>query len=228
MEFPAHLAALQLADSAFPSGLYTLSHGLEGYTQAGAIDAATLPDLLADLLHGSAGPADASAFALAHRAAGAGDWDRLAAIDRRLHAVLLIREVRTASIRTGRQLLDVSGHAFGLPELDPLRKMLRDKRIHGMQPVISGAVHAALGVPARAAVAGGLYALAAGFVGAAVRLRVVDHLRAQAVLFGAGPVIAEVTERALTAEIDDIGGFAPMLEVYSARHERSGARLFVT
>ena len=28
--------ALQLTDSAFPSGLYTLSHGLEGYAQAGA------------------------------------------------------------------------------------------------------------------------------------------------------------------------------------------------
>ncbi|MGW4815246.1 urease accessory protein, partial [Kitasatospora cineracea] len=33
----ALLVSLQLTDSAFPSGFYTLSHGLEGYAQAKAV-----------------------------------------------------------------------------------------------------------------------------------------------------------------------------------------------
>ncbi len=64
----ALLVTLQLTDSAFPAGFYTLSHGLEGYAQTGSVTPATLPDLLADLLRHSVGPADATALALAHNA----------------------------------------------------------------------------------------------------------------------------------------------------------------
>ncbi|MGW2196805.1 urease accessory protein UreF, partial [Streptosporangium sp. NPDC001682] len=96
------LAQLQLTDSGFPSGLYTLSHGLEGYVQLGATGSADLRGLLTDLLYNSVGPGDATALVLAHRAAGAGDWDRLVEVDQRLHAIKLNREQRSASVRTGR------------------------------------------------------------------------------------------------------------------------------
>ncbi|MGW2112645.1 urease accessory protein, partial [Streptomyces sp. NPDC001948] len=66
------LVSLQLTDSAFPSGFYTLSHSLEGFAQAGAVDRESLPLLLEDLLLHGVGPADATALALAHRATRAG------------------------------------------------------------------------------------------------------------------------------------------------------------
>ncbi|WFR72692.1 hypothetical protein P9209_01645 [Prescottella defluvii] len=66
------LGCLQLADSAFPSGLYTLSHGLEGYAEAGRVDASTLAALLDGLLRHSVGPADGTASALAHHGARSG------------------------------------------------------------------------------------------------------------------------------------------------------------
>ncbi|WP_306673364.1 urease accessory protein UreF, partial [Streptomyces sp. UH6] len=96
------LVSLQLTDSAFPSGFYTLSHGLEGFAQAGAVDAGSLPALLHDLLRHGVGPADATALALAHRAAAAEDWETVAAVDTRLHATKLNREMRQAATRTGR------------------------------------------------------------------------------------------------------------------------------
>ena len=37
MSLASLLASLQLADSAFPSGRYTLSHGLESFAQSGAL-----------------------------------------------------------------------------------------------------------------------------------------------------------------------------------------------
>src|SRR5688500_11419821 len=83
----ALLVSLQLTDSAFPSDFSTLSHGLEGYAQAKA--GVSVADLLADLLRHSAGPGDATALAVAHRAARAGDWARVVETDQRLHATKL-------------------------------------------------------------------------------------------------------------------------------------------
>ncbi len=68
------LAALQLADSAFPSGGFALSHGLESLVQAGSVyDEATLTDAIRTMIVGQVGPTDAVALVGAHRAARTGD-----------------------------------------------------------------------------------------------------------------------------------------------------------
>jgi urease accessory protein len=220
------LVTLQLTDSAFPSGLYTLSHGLEGYTQAGAVDAATLPALLADQLRHGVGCSDAPALALAHRAASAGNWETVAAVDRRLHATKLNREMRVASTRSGRQLLDVAQHVFGPAGVAPYLRTVGDRAAPGTQAVAAGVVHAATGVPVRHAVAAGLFAFCASFAGAALRLQLADHLGAQRLLRDVGPVIEEVAEAALAMELGDLGSTTFCVDIMSARHERAEARLF--
>lgn len=111
------LVSLQLTDSAFPSGFYTLSHSLEGFAQAGAVDSGSLPLLLEDLLLHGVGPADATALALAHRATAAGDPAAVVRIDEHLLATKLGREMRQAATRTGRQLLDLGQEVYGRPEI---------------------------------------------------------------------------------------------------------------
>ena len=66
------LAVLQLSDSAFPSGRYTLSHGLETFAQEGLLERpcppARLAALLGDCIRFGVGPSDGVALACAHRA----------------------------------------------------------------------------------------------------------------------------------------------------------------
>ncbi|GAA1348898.1 urease accessory protein UreF [Streptomyces beijiangensis] len=224
----ALLVSLQLTDSAFPSGFYTLSHGLEGFAQAKAIDAETLPDLLADLLRHSVGPADATALAVARRAAGAGDWELVMEADRRLHATKLNRELRLASVRTGRQMLDIARESVGGAELERFAELVAAKRTPCSQPVAAGVAYAAAGVPVEQAVASDLFAFAASFTGAAMRLRLTDFRKAQVVLRGAAVVIAEVTRDAVVRELADLGGCVPAADVMSGRHERADARLFAS
>ena len=76
--------------------------------------------------------------------------------------------------------------------------------------------------------AGDLFAFSASFVGAALRLRLTDHVRAQVVLRAVAPVIEEVTARALEADLADLGGCVPVADAMSGRHERAEARLFMT
>ncbi|MFD0352033.1 urease accessory UreF family protein [Kitasatospora sp. CM 4170] len=222
------LVCLQLTDSAFPSGLYTLSHGLEGFAQAKAVDQDGLPGLLADLLRHSVGPADATALALAHRAAGEADWATVAEVDRRLFASKLNREQRLAATRTGRQLLDTARLTLGGEMLDAYAELIADRRAPGCHPVAAGVAYAAGRVPTEHAVASDLFAFAVSFVGAGLRLRLTDHRRAQRTLRETAPVIAEVTAAALERELTDLGGCVPVADVMAGHHERANARLFAS
>ncbi|MFB6522250.1 urease accessory protein UreF [Streptomyces sp. NPDC056401] len=224
----ALLVSLQLTDSAFPSGFYTLSHGLEGYAQAKAVTPEGVPVLLADLLRHAVGPSDATALALAHRAALAGDWEALAETDRRLNAAKLNEGLRRAATRTGRQLLDLARECIGGEPLERYAELVAAKRAPGSQAVAAGVAYAAAGVPAEQAVVSDLFAYSASFTGAALRLRLTDHRKAQVVLRGIAPVIEEVAEAALRRELADLGGCVPMADVMSGRHERAEARLFAT
>jgi urease accessory protein len=224
----AFLGSLQLADSFFPSGLFTLSHGLESYAQAKLLDAVSLETITADLLRHSVGPSDAVALAIAHRAAIAADFGRIAEADLRLTAVKVAREPRQASIRLGRQLLSLGRDVFDNQVAGAYLAQVRDQELPGNQAIALGIVMAALGIPVREAVAGELYSFAASCAGSALRMSLIDHRQAQRVVHRLHPVIADVTDDALARTISEIGGSAPFAEIMSMQHESAELRLFVT
>ncbi|MET9774013.1 urease accessory UreF family protein [Streptomyces sp. NPDC006367] len=229
----AFLGSLQLADSAFPSGRYTLSHGLEAFVQAGLVDRSTPPQTLADLLadqvrHGI-GPSDGTALACAHRAAGEADATaRAGRVDTRLSEVKLPREVRESSVRTGRALLATATAAFGDGTVAAYARQVRSGRRPGNAAVVLGLVTASLGISREHAVAGELYSFASGWLTAAVRLAVIDHRAAQALLHRVAPVLAETARASCTAGVDDITACTPLIDIMSMRHERASLRLFMS
>lgn len=224
----SELTIWQLADSAFPSGMYTLSHGLEGYAQEGAIGAEEVPALLQDLLRQTIGPSDGTALALAHRGASSGDWELVRAVDERLHASKLSSEARRATLRIGKQLLPVCGEVFPSPPLAHLATLVASGRVAGTQAVVLGVVYAGAGVPLRQAVAADLFAFSTSFAGAALRLRLVDHLAAQTLVRGAVPAIEAEADRASAAGLEELGASAPRVDVMCARHEQAPAKLFAS
>ncbi|MBB0992128.1 urease accessory protein, partial [Dietzia sp. SLG510A3-30A2] len=50
----------------------------------------------------------------------------------------------------------------------------------------------------------------------------------QALVRGAAPVIAEVADAAVGRSLEELGGFAPVLDLASCHHERADARLFAS
>ncbi|NUR86874.1 MAG: urease accessory protein [Nonomuraea sp.] len=209
--------------------MYTLSHGLEGYVQLGLVEPDGLRGLLAELLRHMVGPADASALVLAHRAVRAGDWERLVEVDRRLHAIKLVREQRDASVRTGRQVLDTAAYAFPVPETALLARLVTGRATPGNHAVVVGTLYAGLDVGEAQAVAGDLYAFAASFATAAVRLNRTDFRRAQALLRDVRPDLEAVALSALAADDPrDLHSSVPVADAVAAAHERAEARLFIT
>lgn len=222
------LSSLQFSDSAFPSGFYTMSHGLEGFSQSKFVARGDMQELLADLLTHSVGPGDATALATAHRAALSNNWPLVQEIDQRLFASKLNAEMRKASVRSGHQLADLGAEVLGGDALADYGARVKARTTPGCQPVVTAVVYAASGVDTELAVASDLFAFAVSFVGAGLRMRLTDHRHAQVILHGIGPVIEQVTADAVARDVEDIGGCAPVADIMSARHERAEARLFAS
>src|SRR5918999_2219197 len=154
----AFLGSLQLGDSFFPSGLYTLSHGLEAFAQSERVGRENLEALLADQLRYGFGAADGVALACAHRAIEEGDLELAVRADVRLTAAKLPREARETSLRAGRQLLRIAGEIFGGEALETYAGYVRANRAPGNHAIVLGLVMATQGIARECAVAGELYA----------------------------------------------------------------------
>jgi urease accessory protein len=232
MRGEALLAVLQLSDSGFPSGRYTLSHGLEAFAQEGLLETPCAPDALAELLGDcirfGVGPSDGIALACAHRAVdadGGVDAERVVRIDRRLSAVKLAREGREASARTGRALLAAAPAVAGV-RMRGYVDLVESEHTPGNHAVVLGLLSALLGIPPFDAVVGELSAFATGWAAAAVRLGLTDHLSVQFVLRHIHPVLVEAAERAVVGDVDDIASCTPLPDLMSMRHEHAEVRLF--
>jgi urease accessory protein len=224
-----YLGALQLADSAFPSGRYTLSHGLEAYVQAGLVRGeGDLEVLIADLLRFGVGTSDGVALANAHRAVRDDDHARALAADEQLTATKLTREGRAGSVRTGKQLLGLACTLVEHPVLTGHAGRVRRGEASGNHAIALGLASAALGTTAEHALAGELYAFSVGCTGAAVRLGVIDHRGAQRLVHALKPVVAEVVRENVDKGVHEIASTVPLVDVMAMHHERADGRLFIT
>lgn len=228
------LSVLQLADSAFPSGRYTLSYGLETFAQTGRLatpaDPATLVRLLRDYVTLAVAPSEGVALACAHRGSGPNglDLDLITRADARLTAVKLSKEARDTSRRTGRALLRVATTVFASPAITEYAAQVDSGRTQGNHAVVLGVVSASLGVSRAESVAGELFAFAASWAAAAVRLAVTDHGTAQALLYDLRDDLADAAMAALGKDVADIASYTPLLDVLAMRHEQTELRLFAS
>lgn len=222
------LAALQLGDSFFPSGLFTQSHGLERFVERGLGGPGALEPLLHAYLLDQAGPGDALAARWAVRAVAQGDLALVAAVDRRLTALKLAPEARAASARCGRQILALGADIGGRDELRDYARGAVAGEHPGNQAVAMALLCWAAGLDEEAAVGVELHGFAVSLVGAAVRLGACDHREAQRILWRARPVLEEARALGRGRDWRQMGGFAPLIEAMQCQHAYAESHMFVS
>ncbi len=222
----ALLAALQLGDSLFPSGGFTLSHGLETLAERGLVrDAASLETWIARSVRWQVGPSDGVAAAAAWHASD--DLALVGEIDRRLLATKLAREPRQASERTGRQMLaTLSTISGGL--LEQYRREVVAGRAPGLQPVVVGLAGWQFGLGQRETVLLLLHLHVAGCLGAALRLIDVDDVETQQIRLNLTPTLVAAADLALTTHRKEMYACAVQTELMTMIHERATTRLFAS
>ncbi|HEX5690258.1 MAG TPA: urease accessory UreF family protein [Roseiflexaceae bacterium] len=221
------LPALQLADSFFPSGMFTQSHGLESFAEQlrNADDVAAL--LHSYLLH-IAATGDALAARWAARALADSDLDLVAAIDARLEATKLAQEGRRASRLCGRRVLLLGAELLDRPALREYAARVEAGHAPGHQAVALALWAAASGLDEEAAVLVELHTFTVSLVSAALRMGLIDHVAGQRLLLQAQPIMREAAAAGRAMDWRDIGGFAPEIELMQFRHAYAEMHMFVS
>ena len=218
---PSPLLILQLADSAFPTGGFAHSGGLEAAHQLGEIRG---PDSLARFLAHSIEHAARASLPLVNAAHAAPS--RLPEFDRLCDASLLLAPANRSSRAQGRAWLNAAAAAFSTPALRDLRASVRAAALPGHLAPVFGAVTALLALPAEDAQRIHLFLHARGLISAAVRLNLAGPMEAQALQHRLAPAIESARERAAHLREHDLAGAAPLLDLFQAHHDRLYSRLF--
>jgi urease accessory protein len=219
------LAALQLADSAFPIGRFVHSYGLEAWISRNGWAEDDFIELLESTLLEAVAPLDGAAVAHAHQARSIGD---LLDLDRRLTARKLTPSARLASRSCGRQLAALALVVIDEPLTSEFCGLVKCDRTNGNLAVTEGAVARALGIGAGEAVLLELRATANAFLSAAIRLGRLPPLRAQVLLRALAPVIVQGANEALAIPRSALRTTGPELEIYALVHKRAEGRIFTT
>lgn len=228
MKAEALLAALHLGDSGFPSGAFAFSWGLEGLAADGLVTTeAELSALVEHVIKDRWATFDRIVLRRVYAIADvSSEIERLVALDLEVEAATWAAPMRVGSRRAGRALLNVH-EKLGSPEAHAYRsRVISDARL-GHLAVAQGVVWRAGGLAFDAAQAVGVWTTATVIASAAVRLGIVGHLGAQAVLAHVRRLAPTILAEAPDPETP-LSSFAPLLDIALMRHDRRAFRLFAT
>ncbi|TVR46279.1 MAG: urease accessory protein UreF [Rhodobacteraceae bacterium] len=222
----ALIRLLQVSDTAFPSGAFAFSSGLETLFNEGRV---TKPEgvqaVLAEQILPRWASFDRVFLHAAHAAAG--DLSKLSEIDARCHLQSSSDRLAHASRRIGRSLLSVHAR-IGTPGAAAYRSHadqpdLREARSY--EPVMQGLIGAGLGLNVTQCELGAVHSTCMAFVSAAVRLGRLGAIEAQGLLAATAPRILATLEQPVPQLA---GAFSPFAEIAALRRNTTQAVLFAT
>ena len=220
-------ALLQISDAAFPTGSYAHSFGLEELVRQGQVH--DEPSLRA-FLHEHAIPGlthvDLPLVREARAAAMAGNHADLLAVDQVAAALRVPRELREASLQTGRRRLAILIRLRATPELELLHAISVENALAGHHAIVWGV--SCVSIPLRESLQAYYYHCVSCICTAAPKLIRIGQEGTQRVL---GACLAETggqIAQALTIPREAIGWFDPLLDIASMRHETADERLFIS
>jgi urease accessory protein len=213
------LLLLQLADSAFPTGGFSHSLGLEAARSHGLVsDAAKVERFLWDSLRQCAHGALPFIGAMFGAASKDGPEIAFRGVDAHADAFLTNPTANQASRVQARSLRAAAEHVFCIVLPDGLRH----------QAPTFGAVALGLGLPLTDARRVFLFQHLRGIASAAVRLGLLGPLEAQAMHRDLSPRAEALLLQTAHFGLDDLAQTHPLAEVCASRHDTLYSRLFMS
>lgn len=211
----------QLADSAFPTGGFAHSGGLEAAWQHGEIQ----------------GRADFMAFvetslqqlgyaSLPFMGAAWEDAGRMAELDERFDVFTVNHVTNRASRLQGRAFWMAAERSFPSVALEELRPQIEAENFCGHLPVMFGGVAAALRLSKPDAIQLFFFCYLRGIVASAVRLGIVGPMEAQGMQFKLSQKAQAVSAECADIAVEDAAQTAPLLDLWQGAQDRLYSRLF--
>ncbi len=208
----------QLADSAFPSGGFAHSGGLESSWQQGLVNADSLPCWMeAQIVQSARGTLP---FVIAaHREPG-----QYRAIDADCDAFLNNHVANRASRSQGQSLGDTAARTLPVADLTRFRNEARSSAMH--LPAVFGVICRLLDVSLEQTARLYLFIALRGWVSAAVRLGIVGPMEGQSIQAKLLSTAEHSAATSLISSCDDAAQTSPIVDMLLAGHDRLYSRLF--
>lgn len=218
------LNLLQISDSAFPTGSFAHSAGLEAAYQRGFLASSEKVEqfLLASL-------ENVGSFSVPFVREARQVWSDLEAIlslDRLLNASLNNHIANRASTQQGRSLIQTACATYRDAKLTDVQNLIYDGKLLGHQAVMYGFVCAFLGISEEEAVVSFLFSSLRTVVAAAVRLGATGTLEGQRMQFKLQSRIPEIVERHRWRTAENAANVFPLVDVMQSSHDQLFARMF--
>jgi urease accessory protein len=229
---PEDIGLLQLSDSFFPTGMYTMSNGLEAifYGNKKAIaNPMDLLNLLKVYIENQIGPADCTALGAAYEQIVKNNLPKLIEVDNIIFSMKLIEEIRNASSRSGTQLLRCVG-SF-VPDhsiMNGYLKAISVKKATGVFPVALAVAAHSLGIPRNKSALIMLYGFTVSMVGAALRLGILQHFDGQMIIHRLRNTLVSTIKSNIDRPLTGIWQFAPGIDLIQISHEKMLSKMFIT
>jgi urease accessory protein len=209
----------QIVDSAFPTGVFAHSWGLEAAWQQGEVENL---DALRGFVEAAIQQTGYASLPLVNDAYRSPD--QLETLDALADAFLLNAIANRASRIQGRTLLGTAGRIWPSAALAAWQARADATRAH-IAPV-AGVTFRAIGLPLPTAQRVVLYGAVRGVLSAAVRLGITGSFGAQRMQYECSPCLERIADRCGALSIDDLAQTAPVLDLLQAGHDRLYSRLF--
>ena len=211
----------QLADSAFPSGGFAHSGGLEAAWRHGCVNNV---DSLTDFIR--SGLMQVGHTQIPFVNAAHGRTDQFVTLDHLCEVCTRNHVARQASVSQGRALLNSIDTAFDAPQTDTWRLSVGRGEAHGHLPVVFGVVAATLGIDHDHTTRLYLFLAMRSFISSSVRLGIVGPQQAQSVQYRLGSEAERIAQQSLSLTPDDMAISAPLIDLFQSTQDRLYTRLF--
>lgn len=222
----AMLSMIQVCDSLFPVGNFTLSNGLETYVTQGLLRS---PEDLEEYVHSYLdilpyNELGTLFLAYSHR----DDPDTLVRLDRIATVSRAPREVRTGSQKTCRRFLKIWSQIAQFPALARYQEQVQTGRCSGCYPIAMGLYAAALDLDCSTAAGIYAYSLVNALVTNAVKCVPLSQVAGQRILYDLREALDTAVREAAQVSMDDLGVGGPGFDIAGMQHETLYSRLYMS